>query len=530
MTYKPVVLVVLDGVGVPPRGGDHPFAEARLPTFREFEQFYPFTTLSASGVAVGLPWGEEGNSEVGHLTMGAGRVIYNHLPRIITAISDGSFFENTALKNASAHVKKNNSALHLMGLFSSGSAHAYMSHVYALLDFAEREGLEHVYIHPFTDGRDAPIDEGARDIAELANKIAASYSHVAIGSVMGRFFSMNRDGNWDRTERAYKLLVEGEGASFTDTAAYVGTAYQKGQTDEFIEPAYHVGENGAPVRLIQDGDAVVYWDFREDSARQLTSAFVSDDFSYFTRKKLENLFFVTMTEYDPKFSAAVAFSPVEIEWPLARVFSQASKIQLHVAESEKYAHVTYFFNGGREDPFPGEERVLVPSPPAVNFKDQPEMAATGVTEAVLGGMPTYDFILANYANGDMVGHTGDFEATVKALEILDRELSKIKNAVLGAGGVLLVTADHGNAEEKRYRGSGEPRTKHTTNPIPFFLVADAYRRLEPRTDAAIGGQYHDQGGVLTDVAPTVLELAGIEKPGEMTGISLLGHLTSRSSV
>lgn len=529
MIYKPVVLVVLDGVGVPPRGGDHPFAEAQMPTFHEFEQFYPFTTLSASGVAVGLPWGEEGNSEVGHFTMGAGRVIYNHLPRIITAISDGSFFENVALKNASAHVKKNNSALHLMGLFSSGSVHAYMSHVYALLNFAEREELDHVYIHLFTDGRDAPIDEGARAIVELAKKISSSYPHAAIGSVMGRFFSMNRDGNWDRTERAYKLLVEGVGASFTDPAAYVSTSYQKSVTDELIEPAYYAAQTGASERHMQDGDAVVFWNFREDSMRQLTAAFVSAEFPYFARKKLENLFFVTMTEYDPKFSAAVAFPPVEIEWPLARVFSQASKTQLHVAESEKYAHVTYFFNGGREDSFPGEERVLVPSPLAVNFKDQPEMAAAGVTEAVLGGMSTYDFILANYANGDMVGHTGDFEATVKALEVLDGELSKIKNAILGTGGVLLVTADHGNAEEKRYRGSGEPRTKHTTNPIPFFLVADVYRRPEPRTDAAILGQYHDQGGVLTDVAPTVLELAGIEKPGEMTGISLLGHLTSRSS-
>lgn len=521
MPYKPVVLVVLDGVGIPrSESVGHPFVEAHLPTFREFEQFYPFTTLSASGVAVGLPWGEEGNSEVGHFTMGAGRVIYNHLPRIITAIRDGSFFENKALGDAISHVKKNNSTLHMMGLFSSGSVHAYMDHVYALLELAKRAGVEHVAVHPFTDGRDAPPDEGRHDIAELTRILHESYPNAVVGSIMGRSFAMDRDGDWSQTERAYNLLVEGKGTAFADPDMHIAESYKKGVTDEFIEPGFLADSTGLPRNRVKDGDAVVYWDFREDSARQLTQAFVSDDFSHFQRKRVPDLFFVTMTEYDASYPVAVAFPPLEVSWPLARVISEAARIQLHVAESEKYAHVTYFFNGGREDVFPGEERMVIPSPPSSDFKAHPEMSASRVTDAILAGLPKYDFILANYANGDMVGHTGDFDATVKALESLDRELDRLQSGVLEAGGILLVTADHGNAEEKRYRASAEPRTKHTTNPVPFFLIAREYRRKNPRTDQEIKKQYRAPGGVLADVAPTVLEYMGIEKPGEMMGVSL----------
>lgn len=528
MVYKPVVLVVLDGVGARPTGvAGHPYAEAKLPTFREFEQWYPFTTLSASGIAVGLPWGEEGNSEVGHLTMGAGRVILNHLPRIISSISDGSFFENGALKKAASHVKQKKSTFHIMGLFSSGSVHAYMNHVYALLDFTKREGMERVVVHPFTDGRDAPTDEGAQIIGELIAQIHDQYPHAIIGSIMGRFFAMDRDGNWDRTERAYQLLVEGKGEPFTDPVAFVRASYKKGVTDEFVSPGFMAEENGAAKGRVQDGDAVLYWDFREDSARQLTSVFVEKPFSHFSRKDLADICFVTMTEYDKMFPVEVMFPPIEILWPLARVIADAAKKQLHVAETEKYAHVTYFFNGGREDAFPGEERVLVPSPSAKNFKNDPEMSASGVTEAVLNGIPVYDFILANYANGDMVGHTGNFESTVKALEVIDQELRKIADAVDAAGGILLVTADHGNAEEKIYRGSGEPRTKHTTNPVPFFLVGKKYRRKTALNNREIMAEYRKTAGVLTDIAPAVLELMGLQKPGEMTGVSLISSLVIR---
>ncbi|TSC71481.1 MAG: 2,3-bisphosphoglycerate-independent phosphoglycerate mutase, partial [Parcubacteria group bacterium Gr01-1014_70] len=334
MTYKPVVLVVLDGVGVRrEESTGHPFAEAKLPTFREFEQFYPFITLSASGVAVGLPWGEEGNSEVGHFTIGAGRVIYNHLPRIITAIHDGSFFTNQAFMDAAAHVKKNNSTFHLMGLFSSGSVHAYIDHVYALLEFAERAGVERTAIHLFTDGRDAPFDEAKRDIAELKKKISESYPHADIASVVGRAFAMDRDGHWNETERTYKLLVAGEGKPFNDPEKYVEESYAAAVTDEFIEPGFHAESDGTAANRITDGSAVVYWDFREDSARQLTQAFVQDDFPHFGRNKIQNLFFVTMTEYDASYPAAVAFPPLEVQWPIGRVIAEAAKKQLHVAEN-----------------------------------------------------------------------------------------------------------------------------------------------------------------------------------------------------
>ena len=525
MSYKPVILVVLDGVGIPASESvGHPFAEAQLPTFREFEQLYPFSTLSASGVAVGLPWGEEGNSEVGHFTIGAGRVIYNHLPRIITAIRDGSFFENKALLDAASHAKKNNSTLHLMGLFSSGSVHAYMDHVYALLEFAKRAGVEQVVMHPFTDGRDAPPDEGRQDIAELARIIHESYPNAMVGSIMGRSFAMNRSSHWSQTERAYNLLTEGKGVAFSDAETYIEESYKKGVTDEFIEPGFYAKDGDTSAGRVKNGDAMVYWDFREDSARQLTQAFVLENFLPFERKKIKDLFFVTMTEYDKSYPVAVAFPPLEVNWPLARVVSEAARTQLHVAESEKYAHVTYFFNGGREDAFPGEQRVLIPSPPASDFKTHPEMSASRVTDAIIAGIPMHDFILANYANGDMVGHTGDFDATVHALEAVDKELGRLKEAALEAGGVLLITADHGNAEEKRYRESAEPRTKHTTNPVPLFLIAGDHRRAKSRTDQEIKKQYRLSGGVLADVAPTVLELMGIEKPGEMIGISLLASL------
>ena len=529
MPYKPVVLVVLDGVGAPKEESEgHTFAEAHLPTFHEFEQFYPFTTLSASGVAVGLPWGEDGNSEVGHFTMGAGRVIYNHLPRIITAIRDGSFFENKALFDAAAHVKTHNSTLHLMGLFSSGSVHAYMDHVYALLEFAKRAEVPHVAVHPFTDGRDSPPDEGKFDITELGRVIKESYPNALVGSVMGRSFAMDRDGHWDQTERAYNLLVNGIGEAFTDAEAYIADSYKKGTTDEFIEPGFLAAPDGTAAHRVKEGDALLYWDFREDSARQLTQAFTLPNFPHFNRSKLQDLFFVTMTEYDKAYPVAVAFPPLEVSWPLARVVSEAARTQLHIAESEKYAHVTYFFNGGREDAFPGEERVLVPSPPVSDFKTHPEMNASKVTDAILQGLPTYDFILANYANGDMVGHTGDFSATVKALEVLDAELARVKEAVLAAGGILLITADHGHAEEKRYRESAEPRTKHTTNPVPFFLIGKDVRRAEARSEHDIKQMYRASGGVLADVAPTVLELMGLERPGEMIGISLLRVITNNS--
>ncbi len=527
MPYKPVVLIVLDGVGVSTVAGETPFSVATLPTFREMEQFFPFTTLRASGIAVGLPWGEEGNSEVGHLTMGAGKVFYHHLPRIETAIHDESFFTNDAFVGAAAHVKEHNSTLHLMGLFSSGSVHAYVDHLYALLEFAKRAEVAQVMVHLFTDGRDAPREEAAKFLGQLVERMRAEYPFAQLASVMGRFFAMDRDGRWERTEKAYNLLVTGAGHAFSDARAYIENSYASGITDEFIEPGYLTDADGAPVGRLQGGDAVVYYDFREDSTRQLTAAFVGESFDHFSREKVPNLFFVTMTAYDEAFTAAhVAFPPLKILWPLARVIAEARRTQLHVAETEKYAHVTYFFNGGTEKAYAGEERVLIPSLQQTRFEENPAMAAAGVAGAVIAGVEKFDFILANFANGDMVGHTGDFDATARALEVLDRELQRIIPVTLAAGGAVIVTADHGNVEEKRYHVTGEPRTKHTANPVPFYLVAERLRRIKPRAAEEVERIYSDIGGVLTDVAPTVLGLMGIEKPGEMTGISLVQRLRS----
>lgn len=524
MAYKPVVLIVLDGVGVSTVEGETPFSVANIPTIHEIEKYWPFTTLRASGAAVGLPWGEEGNSEVGHLTMGSGRVVYHHLPRIINAIHDESFFKNEAFLKAAEHVKAHNSQLHLMGLFSSGSVHAYVDHLYALLDFAKQQQIEKVMIHPFTDGRDSPPDEGAKMFKQLQERVAQQYPNARIASIIGRSYAMDRDEHWDFTQKAYDLFVNGVGTAFQDPVAYIEESYKKNVTDEFIEPGFLADAEGKPIGRMAAGDAVIYYDFREDSTRQLTATFVEDSFIGFSRQKLADLLFVTMTEYDKRFSALVAFRPLEIAWPLARVLSQAKKTQLHIAETEKYAHVTYFFNGGVEKLFEGEERMLIPSPRSIHFNEHPEMAAAAITDAVVAGISKYDFILVNYANGDMVGHTGDFTSTVKALEALDFSVGKVITAVLEAGGAVVITGDHGNAEEKRYRVTGEPRTKHTTNPVPLYLITQDLRAQEPRSGADIKNLYKDIGGVLTDVAPTVLELMELSKPGEMSGISLLEKL------
>jgi len=524
MPYKPVVLIVLDGVGVNIVDSETPFSLADIPTWHEMERMWPFTTLRASGVAVGLPWGEEGNSEVGHLAMGSGRVIYHHLPRIIAAIQDGSFFQNPALKKAADHVRARNSTLHFMGLFSTGSVHAYIDHLYALLDFAKQEKIERVMLHLFTDGRDAPQDEAAGFMEQFEERLKILYPNAAVASLLGRSTAMDRDADWARIQQAYRLLTQGEGKKFTDPVAYLKESYRAGVFDEFLEPACRADAAGKPVGRIQAGDAVVYFNFREDSERELTQAFLAGSLPYFEREKIPDLVFVTMTEYDKAFGAEVAFPPLEIVWPLAEVISHAHRTQLHVAETEKYAHVTYFFNGGRERPFELEERVLVPSPHAAHFNEHPEMGAEKITKTILEAVTKYDFILANFANGDMVGHTGDFDATIKALEALDASLARIIPTVLQAGGAVLVTGDHGNAEEKRYRGTGEPRTKHTINPVPFFLITDDRKRTEPRGEADIKKLYGEIGGVLTDMAPTILELMGLPKPGEMTGISLAGKL------
>ena len=521
--YRPLVLVILDGFGVNPKDPKTTWKYAKMDHFRRLEKFFPFTALQASGPAVGLPWGEEGNSEVGHLTIGAGRPVYTHLPRITMAINDKSFFENPAFKKAAANVKQNNSKLHIMGLFSSGSVHSFADHLYALLELTKREGIGEFFLHIFTDGRDAPMREASKLISGLEERLAKEYPGAQIASVVGRRFAMDRDAKWDLTEKAYNLLVSGEGRPFESARLYVEKAYSENMTDEFIEPGF-LSESGRPAGRIADGDSVLFFNFREDSARELTSAFSAAGFDKFPRKKINNLTFVSMTQYDPAFPVEVAFGPLNVEEPLARVISESGLKQLHIAETEKYAHVTYFFNGGRELPFDGEDRVLMPSLALAHFEDSPEMSASAVTEKVLSSLGSYDFILVNYANADMVGHTGNFEATVKALEVLDEALGKIIPAVLKSGGALIVTADHGNAEEKLYSMTGEQKTKHTSNPVPFFLVACEFESKSARPEEEIVANYREVKGVLSDVAPTALELLGLASSPQMTGISLIQKL------
>ncbi len=515
--YKPVVLVILDGFGVNVDAPESTWKYAKLPSLRSLETSYPFTTLQASGIAVGLPWGEPGNSEVGHLTIGAGRALYHHLPRIITAIEDKTFFQNPAFLGACEHIKKTNGALHIAGLFSSGSVHAYADHLYSLLDLAAEQQVTNVFLHLFTDGKDAPPKEDEEFVKQLEERLAVKYPFAHIASVMGRFYGMDRDGNWDRVERAYRCMTEGLGNTFTVASSYISEAYQKEMTDTNIEPA----SLGAGTGRIKSGDAVIFYNYREDSERELVSAFVMDHFTDFPRTKLDNLCFVTMTEYDKKFPAIVAFPPLDINWPLARAIGEAGLKQLHIAETEKYAHVTYFVNGGREEAFPGEDRSLVHSPHTAHFDEVPEMSAAQVTEAVLENLGKYDFILVNLANADMVGHTGNFQATVKALETVDFSMGRIIAKVLELKGAVVVTADHGNAEEKIYAVSGEKRTKHTINPVPFFVIAEDLKHATPLTENEIYQHYRKTMGVITDVAPTVLSLMGLHQPAEMTGINLL---------
>lgn len=515
--YKPVVLIILDGFGVNIDAPESTWKYAKMPTLHSLEANYPFTTLQASGIAVGLPWGEAGNSEVGHLTIGAGRALYHHLPRIISAIDDKSFFQNSAFSGAIDNIKKTGGNLHFVGLFSTGSVHAYAEHLYALLDFAKNSNVEKVYLHLFTDGKDAPEKEGQDFFKQFEELISTKYQFAEIVSVIGRFYSMDRDNNWDRVERAYNCLVKGSEKTFNKASSYIGEAYQKGVFDTNIEPASLSTNDGR----IKSGDSVIFYNYREDSERELAAAFMMENFNDFQRTKLDNLFFVTMTEYDKKIPAHVAFPPLDINWPLARVIGEAGLKQLHIAESEKYAHVTYFINGGNEQAFQGEDRILINSPHTAHFDEIPEMSAAKITDAVLENIEKYDFLLVNFANADMVGHTGNFDATVKALEAVDLSIGKIISKTLEINGAVVVTADHGNAEEKVYAASGEKRTKHTINPVPIFIVSNDTKQSATPKEDEIRRRYNHASGVITDIAPTILALMGINKPAEMMGIDLL---------
>lgn len=523
MRPRPVVLAILDGWGIAPKSEGNAIANANTPNLNKMIAAYPTMTLRASGDEVGLSWGEMGTSEVGHLNLGTGRIFYQTLPRINKAVNDGSFFANKTLLEAADYVKKNKSSLHLLGLVSTGRVHTTIEHLYALLKFAKEQKIKKVFIHAFLDGRDTIYNSGAGFIEKLQGKIK-EYGVGKIATLSGRFYAMDRDNRWDRTEAAYRAIAEGKSEEqFADPLVAIKTSYEKKIYDEEFVPTVII-EHRKPVATVEEKDAIIFFNYRADRARQLTKAFVSNDFDKFSRNKIAKLFFATMTEYEKDLPVKIIFPPEEVRVCLAKVLSEAGLKQLHIAETEKYAHVTFFFNGMREKEFDGEERIIVPSPHVSSYDQKPEMSAGIITEKLVKEIMAqkYDFVVVNFANADMVGHTGNYKATVRAVLTVDKCLGRITDVVLPLGGVLVITSDHGNAEEVLNLETGEIDKEHSTNPVPLILAGREFAR----SVAEQGTVEKDLSllrpvGVLADVAPTILKIMEIKKPDEMTGTSLL---------
>lgn len=501
--------MILDGWGYTEEKTGNAILAARTPVLDSLVERYPSCLLEAAGRAVGLPEGQMGNSEVGHLNIGAGRIIYQDYTRINKAIEDGSFFRNPALLQAIENVKRKNSSLHIMGLFSYGGVHSHMNHMRALVYMGKKEGLDNVYIHAFLDGRDVPPRAALEDMQEQED-FSKDIGFGKVATVSGRYYAMDRDKRWQRTELAYDALTLGEGLIAGDPVTAIKMAYDRGENDEFVKPTVIVDEEGSPIATVKDGDSLVFFNFRPDRARQLTYAFVNRDFEGFERKTEPDVFYVCMTEYDEELDVHIAFPSESIKNTLGEVLSKAKLKQLRIAETEKYAHVTFFFNGGEEKQNPGEERCLIPSPKISTYDLKPEMSAYEVTEALVDHIRSrkYDAIILNFANMDMVGHSGIFDATVRAVEAVDDCVGKIINALIGEGGAALITADHGNAEKIVDYTTGEAHTAHTCNPVRCILVN-------------AGDDISLKNGKLADIAPSMLEMLAIEKPDDMTGESLL---------
>ena len=506
---KPTVLLILDGYGERKEKDGNAIALANTPVMDKLKKEFPYVEGQASGLFVGLPDGQMGNSEVGHMNMGAGRIVYQELTRITKAIEDGDFFENKALKEAVEHCKKENTALHFMGLVSSGGVHSHIGHIYGLLELAKRAGLKKVYLHAFLDGRDTPPDSGKSFLMDVEKKMQ-ELGVGEIATISGRYYAMDRDKNYDRVEKAYRAMVDGTGEKASSVEEAIDASYAKKVYDEFVLPT--VIEKDGAVHTVSDGDAMIFFNFRPDRAREICHAFCDDEFNFFNRGPRKKVFFVCFTDYDPTIpNKRVAFEKEEIHNTLGEVVSNLGKNQLRIAETEKYAHVTFFFNGGKEEPYENEDRILVPSPKEVPTYDlKPEMSCYTVTEKLTEAIRSgkYDLVVANFANPDMVGHTGVLSAAIKAIEVVDECMGKVVDAVESMHGNLFILADHGNADIMIDEKTGEPYTAHTTNPVPFILVSDEKHKLR-------------EGGCLADVAPTLLELMGISQPKEMTGKSLL---------
>ena len=521
---KPVALVILDGWGVAPKSKGNAVANADTPNFDKLVATYSAMTLRASGGEVGLSWGEMGTSEVGHLNLGTGRIFYQTLPRINKAIEDCSFFSNKILCETAVHVKKHKSNLHLMGLLSNGRVHSTIEHLYALLKFAKEQKIKKVYIHAFLDGRDALYDSGIDFVKKLEKKMK-EYGVGKIATLSGRFYAMDRDNRWDRTEKAYRAIAEGKSDEyFSDPVSAIKASYEKKVYDEEFVPVV-ILEKKKPVAVVEENDAIVFFNYRADRAREITKAFVLENFDKFPREHFPpKLFFAAMTEYEKNLPVKIIFPPEEIKVCLAKVISEAGLKQLHIAETEKYAHVTFFFNGMKEKEFLGEDRIIVPSPHVSSYDKKPEMSAKIITEKLIKEIMArkYDFIVANFANADMVGHTGNLEATIKAVETIDECLGKLTDVILAAGGVLAVTADHGNAEEVINLETGEIDKEHSTNPVPFILVGKEFEESAAKRGAAETDlSLLPTVGVLADVAPTILKIMEIKQPSEMTGTPLI---------
>lgn len=516
--YKTVILIILDGFGIaPPHEGNAVYL-AKKPNFDNLVKYYPHSVLQAAGEEVGLPSFEMGNSEVGHMNLGAGRVMYQELPKIDKAIKVGSFFQNSAFLAACNHAKKNNSKLHLIGLISENGVHAHSRHLFALLDLAKQQNLNKVFVHAFLDGRDSPRDAAKNYVANVEKKI----KKIKLGKIVdlvGRFYAMDRNKNWDRIEKAYNLLVKGEGKQAKNSRKAILESYQNQVFDEEFKPTL-LDKDG----LIENNDAVIFFNFRTDRAKQLTHAFVDEKFEGFPRQKLQNLCFVTMTEYDKGMPVEIAFPHEQVVNVLGEVVSRIGLSQLRIAETEKYAHVTNFFNCQRKESYQGEDRILISSPKVTSYDQKPEMSAYKVTEKIIPAILSkkYSLIILNFANPDMVGHTGNIPAAIRGIEATDQCLGKVIEAILKVGGAAVICADHGNAEIMINLVTGEVDKEHSTSPVPFIVVAPHLKKSQPDTNTDLS--VFSPLGVLSDVSPTILELLGIPKPHEMTAISLLGAI------
>lgn len=523
---KPLVLCVLDGWGMAPDGPANSIVRASPVNFNKLWFSYPHTLLKASGSAVGLPEGVVGNSEVGHLNLGAGRIVPQDVLRIDFSIKDRSFFQNEALKKSCQYIDANNSKIHLIGLVGPSSVHSKTSHLLALLQFYKEQNIakSRVKIHVFTDGRDSSPTIAKSYISDLENQLNQN-NLGSIVSICGRYYAMDRDNRWDRTEKAYRILTEKSENVASNVSEAIENSYSHGILDEFIEPVQIKSEEG-DAGIIENGDAVIFFNYRPDRARQLTKAFVLENFKsvktssnvqtpvFNRRTKLSNLFFATMTRYEEDLPVStVLFMPNQVNTPISRIFAERSEKQLHIAETEKYAHVTYFFNGGRETPFPGEERILVDSKKVTTYDQVPEMSAEEITKKLIPRISSriYDFIIVNFANADMVSHTGNFEASVKAIQAVDTQIGLITKSIVAVGGALIITSDHGNAETMTSSQTGEVDTEHNTSPVPCIIISSQLKNHALQLT----------NGILADVAPTILGILKIPKPSQMTGRNLL---------